>query len=69
MTPQQALISGTKHVAALLGMDSMGAVAKGMAGDLVAVQGHPLADIHVVKQIKVIVNRGKVVVDRRQQKQ
>ena len=61
MTPQQALVSATKHGAALLGLDSLGTVAAGMEGDLVAVDGNPLVDIAAVKKIKAVVHKGDVV--------
>ncbi|HKV39616.1 MAG TPA: amidohydrolase family protein, partial [Blastocatellia bacterium] len=39
MTPREALISATKHGAALLGLDNVGEIAVGKEGDLVAVEG------------------------------
>src|SRR4029077_6776609 len=45
MTPMQAIKSGTSLAAELLGQADLGAVAPGMAADLVAVAGDPLKDI------------------------
>jgi imidazolonepropionase-like amidohydrolase len=65
MTPQQALTAGTKNTAALLGLGQVGSIAKGKEGDLVAVQGDPLSDIHAISKTQVVVFKGNVVVDRR----
>ena len=58
MTPEQALTSATKHSAQLVGLDDLGTVAVGKEGDLVAVQGDPLSDIHVLENVKAIVYQG-----------
>src|SRR5260370_25311331 len=48
MTPEQALRTATTNAAELLGKEKeLGAVAPGYFGDLVAVEGDPLADINV----------------------
>ncbi|MGH9455190.1 MAG: amidohydrolase family protein [Terriglobia bacterium] len=65
MTPQQALISGTKNTAALLGLDQAGSIEKGKEGDFVAVEGDPLSDIHSIENTRLVVFQGKVVVDHR----
>src|SRR5262245_29423526 len=66
MTPAQALASATTVPAALLGMEkSLGALAPGFFADLVAVDGDPLADIHVViNRVRWVMKGGTVVVDR-----
>jgi len=61
MTPQQALIAGTKTSAALLGLDQLGTVAAGKEGDLVAVEGDPLADIHALEKVRAVVFQGRSV--------
>lgn len=58
MTPEQALTSATKHGAQLLGLDDLGTVAVGKEGDLVAVQGDPMSDIHVLDNVKAVVYQG-----------
>ncbi len=58
MTPEQALTSATKHGAELLGLDDLGTVAVGKEGDLVAVEGDPLSDIHVLEDVKAVVYKG-----------
>jgi imidazolonepropionase-like amidohydrolase len=66
MTPAQALATATTNGAALLGMEKkLGAVAPGYFADLVAVDGDPLADIHVViNKVRWVMKGGQVVVDR-----
>lgn len=61
MTPQQALISGTKTSAALLGLDQLGTVEAGKEGDLVAVEGDPLSDIHALEKVRAVVFQGRSV--------
>ncbi|HEX5425282.1 MAG TPA: amidohydrolase family protein [Candidatus Acidoferrales bacterium] len=58
MTPGQALTAATKHGAQLLGLDDLGTVAVGKEGDLVAVQGDPMSDIHVLDNVKAVVYQG-----------
>jgi imidazolonepropionase-like amidohydrolase len=64
MTPQQAIESATTHAATLMGMEKLGRIAPGMEGDLVAVDGDPLSEIHTVKDLKLVVFKGKVVTDK-----
>jgi imidazolonepropionase-like amidohydrolase len=66
MTPEQALQTATTNGAALLGKEKeLGAVAPGYLGDLVAVEGDPLADINVVlNNVKWVMTNGDVVVDK-----
>jgi imidazolonepropionase-like amidohydrolase len=61
MTPQQALISGTRTSAALLGLDQLGTLEAGKEGDLVAVDGDPLSDIHALEKVRAVVFRGQSV--------
>ena len=57
-TPEQALTAATKHGAALLGLDDLGTIAVGKEGDLVAVEGDPLSDIHALDNVKAVVYKG-----------
>lgn len=61
MTAQQALVSGTKTSAALLGLDQLGTLEVGKEGDLVAVEGDPLSDIHALEKVKAVLFQGKTV--------
>ncbi|MGH9542681.1 MAG: amidohydrolase family protein [Terriglobales bacterium] len=62
MTARQALISATIGGAELLGLPQLGTVAVGQEGDLVAVEGDPLTDAAVVKNVRAVILRGQVVV-------
>ena len=66
MTPEQALRTATTNAAELLGKEKeLGAVAPGYFGDLVAVEGDPLADIDVaIYKVKWVMKDGAVVVDK-----
>ena len=66
MTPEQALRTATTNAAELLGKEKeLGAVAPGYFGDLVAVEGDPLADIDVaIYKVKWVMKGGAVVVDK-----
>lgn len=61
MTPQQALVAGTKTSAALLGLDQLGTVEAGKEGDLVAVEGDPLSDIHALEKVRAVIFQGRSV--------
>ena len=61
MSPKQALESATIRGAALLGLDRLGTLAPGMEGDLIAVDGDPLADIHALEKVRLVVSKGTVV--------
>jgi imidazolonepropionase-like amidohydrolase len=66
MTPEQALRTATTNAAELLGKEKeLGAVAPGYFGDLVAVEGDPLADIDVaIYKVKWVMKGGEVVADK-----
>lgn len=59
MAPQQALVAGTKTSAALLGLDQLGTLEVGKEGDLVAVEGDPLSDIHALEKVRAVVFQGR----------
>ncbi len=58
-TPQQALHFGTKASAELLGLDNVGAIAVGKEGDVVAVEGNPLEDIHALERVRGVIVKGQ----------
>jgi len=66
MTPSEALATATTNGAAILGMEnSLGRIAPGYYADIVAVDGDPLADIHVViDKVRWVMKGGAVVVDK-----
>ena len=61
MTPKQALETATTNAAALLGLDTLGAIAVGKEGTLVALDGDPLADITAVHRVRAVVKAGTVI--------
>jgi imidazolonepropionase-like amidohydrolase len=58
MTPMQAVKSGTSLAAELLGQPDLGAVAPGLAADLVAVAGDPLKDITELQRVRFVMKGG-----------
>jgi imidazolonepropionase-like amidohydrolase len=66
MTPAQALATATTTAAELLDKkDRLGRIAPGFAADLVAIDGHPLENIHdVIAGVRWVMKDGKVVVSR-----
>ncbi|MGB8952393.1 MAG: amidohydrolase family protein [Candidatus Aminicenantales bacterium] len=65
MTPEEALATSTINGAALLGKEGeLGALLPGYYADIVAVEGNPLKDIHVViHNVRWVMKGGKVVID------
>ncbi|WP_296595447.1 amidohydrolase family protein [Phenylobacterium sp.] len=61
MTPAQAIRAATTEAAAALRMErEIGRVEPGFAGDLIAVEGDPLADVKVLETVAGVVKAGKV---------
>jgi imidazolonepropionase-like amidohydrolase len=62
MTPMQAIQSATSVGASLLRLErTIGAVKAGFQADLVAVNGDPLADIALMKDVRFVMQGGRVV--------
>jgi imidazolonepropionase-like amidohydrolase len=64
LTPLEAIRAATTRASALLGMRDIGRIERGAFADLVAVDGDPLTDVNALKQPRLVVARGKVVVQR-----
>jgi imidazolonepropionase-like amidohydrolase len=61
-TPVEILRTMTTQAAKLLGVDGQrGAIRTGMAADLVAVPGDPLADASVLRRVSFVMKDGKIV--------
>ncbi|MGH7546656.1 MAG: amidohydrolase family protein [Gemmatimonadales bacterium] len=60
MTPMQAIKSGTSLAAELLGRQDVGAIASGIAADVVAVAGDPLTDITELQRVRFVMKGGTV---------
>ena len=66
LTPLQAITVATHNAARLMGAsDEWGAIAPGMAADLLVVRGNPADDIEATRDIVAVIQRG-VVLDRSQ---
>ncbi|MFZ5668124.1 MAG: amidohydrolase family protein [Pseudomonadota bacterium] len=61
-TPLQAIQSATVNAAAALGQSAdVGQVAVGRWGDLIAVEGDPLADVSLLERVSFVMKGGEVV--------
>lgn len=64
LTPLEAIRAATITAAELLTwQDQLGAIEPGKYADLIAVQGDPLADITVLRQVQFVMKSGATVVD------
>jgi imidazolonepropionase-like amidohydrolase len=62
MTPMEAIQAATRNAAQALGREKdVGAIAAGRYGDLIAVDGDPLADVRRLEAVDVVIKGGKVV--------
>jgi imidazolonepropionase-like amidohydrolase len=62
MTPMQAIQSATVSAAELIGWQGkVGRVAPGFFADMVAVEGDPLNDIHVLEHVAAVMKGGELV--------
>jgi len=67
MTPMEAIQAATTNAAQALGRESdVGAIAPGRYGDLIAVDGDPLANVSELESVDIVIKGGEVVSDRRQ---
>lgn len=65
LSPMSAIQSATSVAAALLGVDKRtGAVKAGMDADLIVVERNPLENIVVLQDVLIVVNNGRIVVNR-----
>jgi imidazolonepropionase-like amidohydrolase len=64
MPPAQALLSGTREAAKLLGVDAeVGTLEPGKFADVVAVRGNPLTDISTTEKPVFVMKHGTVVLE------
>ena len=62
MTPIEAIQAATRNAALALGRErDVGAVAIGRYGDLIAVDGDPLADVRALEDVDVVIKGGELV--------
>ncbi|HEX8444227.1 MAG TPA: amidohydrolase family protein [Allosphingosinicella sp.] len=61
MTPMQAIQAATSNAAQALGREKdVGAIAVGRFGDMIAVDGDPIADIRQLEDVDVVIKGGKI---------
>jgi imidazolonepropionase-like amidohydrolase len=61
MTPMQAIQAATVNAADLIGHSELfGSISAGKSADIIAVNGDPLADIHVLEHVNFVMKEGKV---------
>jgi imidazolonepropionase-like amidohydrolase len=61
MTPMQAIQSATHNAADLIGKSNLfGSLQPGKYADIIAVNGDPLADIHVLEHVSFVMKQGTV---------
>ena len=66
MTPMEAIQSATRNAASALGREAdVGAIAVGRFGDLIAVDGDPIADVRQLEDVDVVIKSGEVAADLR----
>jgi len=61
MPPMEAIKAATTSAADLLGIaDKTGSISKGKFADIIAVDGDPLTDIAVMKNVTFVMKEGKI---------
>jgi imidazolonepropionase-like amidohydrolase len=64
LTPLDVIRAATVNAArALVIADTVGQVAPGMSADLVAIAGDPLRDVRAFRDVRLVVSRGRVMVE------
>jgi len=63
--PAEALRAATRGAAEVLGRSDLGRVAPGCVADLVVLDGDPLADPRALRRVLLVVQGGRIVLDRR----
>ena len=64
VTPAFALYSATKHNAELLGIGrETGSIEAGKDADLIVTEGNPLEDLTVLRNVSMVMSRGKLIRD------
>ncbi len=62
LTPLQSIQAGTVNAADLLGWsDRVGTIEPGKYADLVAVEGDPVADVHLLENVRFVMKGGEVI--------
>ncbi|HXJ84632.1 MAG TPA: amidohydrolase family protein [Candidatus Methylomirabilis sp.] len=68
-TPWETLLAATRHAADLCGaLKDLGTVEVGKLADLIVVREDPLADIHHVRSLQLVLKDGRIVADHRRER-
>jgi imidazolonepropionase-like amidohydrolase len=69
LTPSEAILAATRNAAVTLRVDDeLGTIEKGKLADLILVKGKPWETISDIREVRVVIQDGKVVVDLREQR-
>jgi len=61
-TPAEVLVASTRNSAMAIGMlDELGTLEIGKLADIIVVNGDPLADIHALENVSVVVRGGEII--------
>lgn len=60
MAPMDAIMAATRNAADLLGVSTIGTIQPGRFADLVAIEGDPLADIKLLRNISFVMKGGQI---------
>ena len=62
LTPLQAIQAATVNAADLIGWsDRVGTLETGKFADIIAVEGDPIADVHVLENVRFVMKGGEVI--------
>ena len=61
MTPAQAIKAATASAAEALDRPGLGRIAPGLAADIIAVDGDPLADVRELEDVDFVMKAGQIV--------
>jgi len=65
-SPAAALRAATLDAARVLGRDDLGRIAAGCVADLVVLESDPLADVRALRRVVLVLQAGRVAIDRRE---
>jgi imidazolonepropionase-like amidohydrolase len=62
MTPMQIVVAGTRNAAAVCNLeDELGTLQAGKIADVLVVNGNPLADMHALSQVRLVIHNGQLI--------
>lgn len=64
MTPMQIIVAATRNAATVCNLGAqLGTLARGTIADILVVRGNPLADLHNLRSVRLVVHDGMVIRD------